>query len=130
MNDQLITGGILLLCGVLIYFFPILIAGYNTMPKNKRKNVDIKGLKRYLSFTLSGLGVGFILLGFFMPTLLNEYSVGVVILLFISYILIGAQDYDQNPSKTKKFIARYKPWIYLFMAILLFCFVVAAQLWG
>lgn len=130
MNDQLITGGILLLCGVLIYFFPILIAGYNTMPKNKRKNVDIQGLKRYLSFTLSGLGVGFILLGFFMPTLLNEYSVGVVILLFISYILIGAQDYDQNPSKTKKFIARYKPWIYLFMAILLFCFVVAAQLWG
>ena len=130
MNDQLITGGILLLCGVLIYFFPILIAGYNTMPKNKRRNVDIQGLKRYLSFTLSGLGVGFILLGFFMPTLLNEYSVGVVILLFISYILIGAQDYDQNPSKTKKFIARYKPWIYLFMAILLFCFVVAAQLWG
>lgn len=130
MNDQLITGGILLLCGVLIYFFPILIAGYNTMPKKKRKNVDIQGLKRYLSFTLSGLGVGFILLGFFMPTLLNEYSVGVVILLFISYILIGAQDYDQNPSKTKKFIARYKPWIYLFMAILLFCFVVAAQLWG
>ena len=88
MNDQLITGGILLLCGVLIYFFPILIAGYNTMPKKKRKNVDIQGLKRYLSFTLSGLGVGFILLGFFMPTLLNEYSVGVVILLFISYILI------------------------------------------
>ena len=45
----LLLGGVLLIVvGLLVKRFPMLIAGYNTMPPAKKKNVDIGGLSSFM----------------------------------------------------------------------------------
>jgi hypothetical protein len=44
----LITGLFMIGMGFLVKSSPNLIAGYNTMPKDKKKNVDIEGLSTYM----------------------------------------------------------------------------------
>ena len=42
MNDPLaplLAGAFVIVCGLLVKRFPMLISGYNTLPKEKRKNV-------------------------------------------------------------------------------------------
>lgn len=39
---QLLGGGLLVLLGISVRFFPNLIAGYNTMSAEQKKNVDVK----------------------------------------------------------------------------------------
>ncbi|MCI6153761.1 MAG: DUF3784 domain-containing protein [Bacteroidales bacterium] len=46
MNTFFIMGGICLILAPLIYRYPMLLAGYNTMPKKEREKIDTKQLKR------------------------------------------------------------------------------------
>ncbi len=76
-----------------------LIAGYNTMSRHKKENVDAAGLGNFLGnwmFVLAGLLlVGVILsrLGLFYADLIGwAIFYGAIV-----YILIGAQRYDHNP---------------------------------
>lgn len=46
--SDFIAGLILVVVGFLVVKFPMLIAGYNTMPKEKRDKVDIGGLSRMM----------------------------------------------------------------------------------
>lgn len=51
MNDPLaplLAGAFVIVCGLLVKRFPMLISGYNTLPKEKRKNVDIDGLSSFM----------------------------------------------------------------------------------
>ena len=53
MNDPLaplLAGAFVIVCGLLVKRFPMLISGYNTLPKEKRKNVDIDGLSSFMRF--------------------------------------------------------------------------------
>ena len=50
---QLLGGGLLVLLGILVRFFPNLIAGYNTMSAEQKKNVDVKGLSRFMYSSLA-----------------------------------------------------------------------------
>lgn len=54
---ELFVGLFFIILGVLIYFFPNLIAGYNTMSKEAKKEVDIKGLSKLMrnSFIIFGI---------------------------------------------------------------------------
>ncbi|MCS3284297.1 DUF3784 domain-containing protein [Bacteroides salyersiae] len=52
----LITAFILIGLGVLVKRFPILIAGYNTMSKEEKMNVDVKGLSAFMCYSLVGMG--------------------------------------------------------------------------
>ena len=56
---NLIFGLFMIGMGFLVKSFPNLIAGYNTMPKNKKENVDIVGLSTYMrnSFIIIGLTI-------------------------------------------------------------------------
>ena len=55
---QLLGGGLLVLLGILVRFFPNLIAGYNTMSAEQKKNVDVKGLSRFMCLSLAAIGIG------------------------------------------------------------------------
>lgn len=67
----LIFSAFFILLGILIWKFPKLIAGYNTMSAEQQKKVDVKGLKSFIS------------------------SIGIPVIGAI-FILIGAQRYDHN----------------------------------
>ena len=45
---HILTGVFLIVVGLLVKRFPMLIAGYNTMPAEKKKNVDIAGLSSFM----------------------------------------------------------------------------------
>jgi len=78
-----------------------LISGYNTMSKEKKKNVDIVGLSRLMGnfcFVMAGiLFIGIVLnyLGMFVAF---AFSLGSIFLI-VPYLLIKAQKYDNNSRR-------------------------------
>jgi len=57
---NLITGLFMIGMGFLVKSSPNLIAGYNTMPKDKKKNIDIDGLSTYMRNSLIIIGLSII----------------------------------------------------------------------
>lgn len=98
--------GILIIAtGFLVKIFPNIIAGYNTMSREEKENVDIKGLSSHLRNGMILIGLLVIL----VPLLLNWVGFSklanqsLFFILFIGVILtvITAQRYDHNkPSKS------------------------------
>ena len=75
-----------------------LIAGYNTMPKEKQKNVDIAGLAGFMGNCSFGLGA-FVLAGTLVSSLWYPNLFPAVILLFLGgiiFMVIRAQKFDKN----------------------------------
>ena len=60
---DLIMGAILMLTGWLVYKFPMMISGVNTMSKERLAKVDLEGLKRVMRNALLISGAVIILLG-------------------------------------------------------------------
>lgn len=96
----LLSGALLIVVGLLVKRFPMLIAGYNTMPAAQKKNVDIAGLSSFMRRHLVIIGALWILL-----TILLEVSGGIDMLavLYVVYMLpyalwmlVRAQRYDHN----------------------------------
>jgi len=54
---HLMAGLSLIGIGFLVKAFPVLIAGYNTIPKDKKKNVDVKGLSTLICNVLIIIGL-------------------------------------------------------------------------
>ena len=54
---HLMAGLSLIAIGFLVKAFPVLIAGYNTIPKDKKKNVDVKGLSTLICNVLIIIGL-------------------------------------------------------------------------
>ncbi len=86
--------------GFLVRSYPDLIAGYNTMPPERKKNVDIEGLSRFMRNCLVAMGLATIV----TPGLLAALGLSGMAKIFIAlptlagtvYILIKAQKYDHN----------------------------------
>ena len=107
----LTTAFILIGLGVLVKRFPILIAGYNTMSKEEKRNVDVKGLSTFMCYSLVGLGTAVLLfyyacLGvghadwasycYFLPVL------------YIPYLILKANKFDHNPpKKSRKYVVAF-----------------------
>lgn len=95
-----LTGLLFLVLGFLIKYrkWYWLISGYNTMPKEKKRNVDIEGLGKFLGnslFVMAGL--------MFAASLFSHYNsritatVAIISLVpVIIFILIKAQRFDGN----------------------------------
>ena len=45
---NIVTGLFLIGMGILVKSYPNLISGYNTLPPEKKKKVDIKGISTFL----------------------------------------------------------------------------------
>jgi len=63
MNTFFILGLIVLILSPVIYRFPMLLAGYNTMSKKERAKIDEKRLKTYAAGGLAILGIVTMLFG-------------------------------------------------------------------
>lgn len=97
---DLLVGFILITCGVLVKRFPMLISGYNTMPAEKRKNVDVEGLSSFMRRHLiiigtlwAIIGVAFTLTGQ-AAQLYILYIIGLSA--YLLWMIIRSQRYDHN----------------------------------
>ena len=106
MWTYLFMSVILLVMGFAVHVLKwnMLIAGYNTMPKEKKKNVDTKGLSKFL-----GLFAYISAAYFFCLAALEFLGIPVpaspVIFIFIvwtMYVLFTAQKYDGNTKRGQK----------------------------
>ena len=97
----LIIGLFFIGIGFLVKSYPDLIAGYNTMPKEKKKNVDIVGLSTFMKRVSIVMGVSIIILSLFIEVFnLKEVAFfGALILITLAgliILVIGAQYFDCN----------------------------------
>ncbi len=109
MIIMLAVGFLFAVLGVLIKHFKwyFLISGYNTMSKERKKQVDIEALGNFLGnylFLIAGLQfLGAYLLYINIPEASQVIPLAVVAL--IIYMLVNAQKYDSgalNPDGTMK----------------------------
>ena len=99
----LITGAFMIALGFLVKAVPGLIAGYNTMPAEQKKNVDIEGLSGFMRNGLIAIGSG-IIAGYFVFKWLGFTTIAnamilVVTLTGVILLVIFAQKYDHNQHK-------------------------------
>lgn len=104
----LTTTCILIALGVLIKRFPQLIAGYNTMSKEEKKSVDIKGLSTFMCYSFVGMGI--------IPLLFFYICLGIghadwaglssiIPILYLPYLIYKANTFDHNTNKrSRKYI--------------------------
>ncbi|MBC7125112.1 MAG: DUF3784 domain-containing protein [Bacteroidales bacterium] len=101
----IIIGLFMAAIGFLAKAYPNLIAGYNTMPRDKKKNVDIEGLSTLIrnglaitGLTIIGSYFVFKWLGF---TTVANLMIVIVTLAGVTTIAVKAQRFDHNKSKSK-----------------------------
>lgn len=102
----LFTGVFMIGIGFLVKSSPNLIAGYNTMPIDKKKNVDIEGLSTYMrnSLIIIGLSIiaGYYLFKWVGLTTIANSMILIVTLTGVTIMVINAQRFDHNKNKTKQ----------------------------
>ena len=92
---ELLTGIILIFCGLLVKYNPDLIAGYNTMNEKEKETIDITKLSTMMRNYLVSIGVLLIITGivlFFLDlkqsirlmSICGIVIIGVLIMVFIS----------------------------------------------
>ena len=95
---NLITGLFFIGIGFLVKYSPDVIAGYNTMSKEKKKNVDIVGLSTFMKRGFIIMGTSMIFLSLFIKIFhLNDmFNFGVMLFIIFGGTIILA-------IKAKKF---------------------------
>jgi len=93
--------------GFLAKAYPDVIAGYNTMPKEKKKNVDIVGLSTLIKRVFIKIGITMIILSllFKLCHFEDKYSYYLSLFVIVSgtlVIFIKSQKYDGNSKKNNK----------------------------
>ncbi|HHV03386.1 MAG: DUF3784 domain-containing protein [Bacteroidales bacterium] len=100
---HLITGLLFIGLGFLVKVFPGLIAGYNTMSPEKKKNVDIDGLSRYIRNGLIIMGVatmaGYLLFRWAGWTTLANMVILIVTLVGSAFLMISSNKFNLNREK-------------------------------
>lgn len=105
---NLIVGLFMIGIGFLVKSAPDLIAGYNTMPKDKKKNVDIEGLTTFMrnGFVTIGLSIitGYYLFKWIGFTMIANSMILIVTLVGVSMLVINAQKFDHNRTKRSRLL--------------------------
>lgn len=101
-----VYGALIAGAGFIAGKYPELIAGYNTMPAEKRKNVDIIGLSKFLQKGLMVTGAAIIVV-YFLSTLFVKDETALKISTFgslaaIIALVISSDRFDHNPKKWRK----------------------------
>ncbi|MGI6323124.1 MAG: DUF3784 domain-containing protein [Bacteroidales bacterium] len=105
---NLIVGLFMIGIGFLVKSSPDLIAGYNTMPKEEKKNIDIEGLSTFMRNGLITIGLS-IIIGYYIFkwigfTMIANSMILIVTLVGVTILLINAQKFDHNKTKNYKLI--------------------------
>ena len=103
---NLITGLFFIGIGFLVKSSPDLIAGYNTMSREKKKNVDIVGLSTFIKKGFIIMGITMIILSLFIKVLHLKEIFSVWVMTFITvvgtiFLAIRAQKFDGNKKNSK-----------------------------
>ncbi|MDD4199275.1 MAG: DUF3784 domain-containing protein [Paludibacter sp.] len=103
---NLIIGLFMIGVGFLVKSAPDLIAGYNTMPKDKKKNVDIEGLSTFMRNGLIIIGLS-IIIGYYLFkwigfTMIANSMILIVTLVGVTILVINTQKFDHNKTKRTK----------------------------
>jgi len=103
---NLIVGLFMIGIGFLVKSTPDLIAGYNTMPKDKKKNVNIEGLSTFMRNGLITIGLS-IIIGYYIFkwigfTMIANSMIPIVTLVGVIILVINAQRFDHNKNKKTK----------------------------
>jgi hypothetical protein len=103
---NLIVGLFMIGIGFLVKSAPDLIAGYNTMPQDKKKNVDIEGLSTFMRNGLITIGLS-IIIGYYLFkwigfTMIANSMMLIVTLVGVTILVINAQRFDHNKNKKTK----------------------------
>lgn len=107
-TTNVIVGASIILVGLLVKHgnMHFLIAGYNTMPRDEKKNVDIQGYSTLFRdcFILIGLViiVGNFIFQWLGMHLLSEWIAGISIVSILPYLLIKGQKFNNNSSEKVK----------------------------
>jgi hypothetical protein len=95
-----LTGILFIGVGFLVKAFPNILAGYNTMSKKEKANVDIENLSSFARNSLVGVGIALIfaelVMHFLSVTDWADYVNFPIIIGGVIFMLIGAQKYDHN----------------------------------
>ncbi len=118
---NLIVGLFMIGIGFLVKSNPDLIAGYNTMPKDKKKNVNIEGLSTFMRNGLIAIGLS-IIIGYYLFkwigfTIAANSMILIVTLVGVTILIINAQKFDHNKTNKTKltyFIFRFVFFIHVF----------------
>jgi hypothetical protein len=96
----LLIAGIFIMIGLAVHVFKcyFLIAGYNTMSKEKKERVDIKGLGKLMGIYAYVNGIVFLVSGLLYAINIKIGIIPAFVVLIAStvYLLIKAQKYDGN----------------------------------
>ncbi len=97
---ELFVGLFFIILGVLIYFFPNLIAGYNTMTKEDKKKVDINGLSKLMRNSFIIFGIYIIVIYYTLSYLgklcVAENIIPVSIPIFVLILIILTRKYNKR----------------------------------
>jgi len=103
---NLIVGLFMIGIGFLVKSAPDLIAGYNTMPKDKKKNVNIEGLSSFMRNGLIAIGLSIIIGYYFFKwiglIMIANSMIFIVTLVGATILVINAQRFDHNRNKKTK----------------------------
>lgn len=131
-------GTLFIVLGILIKYFKFywLISGYNTMSKEKQKNVDTEGLGKLMGNFAFLLGGTFVLGAILISTGLK--TLGIILItaipfVLIPYVLIKAQKYDKNaldPDGSMKKSTRIIIGITIGFMAVIFAFVIWLSVYG
>lgn len=116
---NLIVGLFMIGIGFLVKSAPDLIAGYNTMSKEKKKNVDIEGLSTFMRNGLITIGLS-IIIGYYLFkwigfTMIANSMILIVTLIGVTILVIEAQKFDQNKTKKNKLTYFILELVFLFL---------------
>lgn len=103
---SLIVGLFIIGIGFLVKSAPILIAGYNTMSKDEKKNVDIEGLSTFMRNGLIAIGltiiIGYYLFKWIGLTVIANLMMPIAVLVGAIILVIYAQKFDHNKNDKHK----------------------------
>ncbi len=103
---NLIVGLFMIGLGFLVKSAPDLIAGYNTMSKERKKNVDSKGLSTLMRNGLITIGlliiIGYYLFKWIGFTMIANSMILIVTLVGVTVLVVKAQRFDSNRNKNLK----------------------------
>ena len=104
MIFRVFLGLFFIVIGFLVKAYPDTISGYNTMPKEKKKNVDIVGLSTFMKrgFVVTGVTVIVMSLFFEFFHQLMKYSTLAIIFVCLAGLIIvsiNSRKFDGNRKK-------------------------------
>lgn len=121
---SLIIGILLIGIGFLVKTAPDMIAGYNSLPKEKKENIDILGLSSFIRNVLIITGLS-VIIGYNLFSILGLSIIGSIVIFIsvfggITVIIMNSNKFDHNKQKTKSKIIYFVWGLIILMTIGLF----------